>query len=890
MDIKYFKDTLEGLVENVAPKMQKATKVEKSITPNILDQSFQADLAAKKTKASEFLNSNSFKKISSNSVKNLNPNSAVTIFPKPVTIDQLKSDVYKRYTKEFEDLTGIKLKESDIKALAKETPRFQEIERLEQEMSKFGSKNYTVYGVVSQGGEEFSGFILGTTRISEDSPAVKLMQQQIKNLQGTTISGEELINLENAVTKSIPKNKTYLYSSDAEKPSVAGYYANKTGLSFINTRLSEINELQSTLIHEGLSHATDSILPEKVKQAYKDIIDILKLHPTIPDSSKWQELRATLTELKNKLAPDGNLTTLKNKISKMDSDDLAEVLKDINGYGWDYGQNLSWQPGYKEKTEVLKNAILTLPVGLLAILFGTQAIENSEVPSAKNGGIIKAQDGTRFLIIKEEPEFDYDESTFNFRHLNNEYEAEDLDAELNDLYYRGEIRNGELSKKARYQLQREYNLDNIALKETQEDLINAGYGHALLADLDNRDINDLTIDPQADEDTAILKEGGRMILKADIGAALRKTVGSLLDTLEDKGTSAAAKALFGTGKTKQMGVTITKTLQESAKLTKDPRIQILSEVATFSCKTQFKLPKQFTDYVSAIFKAPNASTSNFTFKVASPEDLEQLSPKLDIAIDSLKSMAKGEEFKFTEAMQDEILLKNKTSLITYPNSKADGDLARKLFTKIEKNKVLKEISNPEYIPFENQMPLKYQEYNAENIRNVQTALKDTREQLGFSQVPNETNPIQMTRINIGKSKGNYNLGYFTFTNNGELIPGAKSFNYQLHHITPMALIRAEAYIKNPKATGIQHLLNYQEVLKSKGPKSDYYKSNFGLLTEPQHLSSEGIHAVSKYDYYDLSKILQLSKSGRFSTLEDLISYYDGIKKKSLELLSASFYL
>lgn len=145
----------------------------------------------------------------------------------------------------------------------------------------------------------------------------------------------------------------------------------------------------------------------------------------------------------------------------------------------------------------------------------------------------------------------------------------------------------------------------------------------------------------------------------------------------------------------------------------------------------------------------------------------------------------------------------------------------------------------------------------------------------------------MTRINIGNSKGNYNLGYFTFTNNGELIPEAKSFNYQLHHIIPMALTRAEAYIKDPKATGMQHLLNYQEVLKSKGPKSDYYKSNFGLLTEPQHLSSEGIHAVSKYNYYDLSKILQLSKSGRFSTLEDLILYYDGIKKKSLELLSGS---
>jgi hypothetical protein len=59
--------------------------------------------------------------------------------------------------------------------LAEATDRFQDVARLEKEMSRLGSKNYTIYGAVSNYGSDYSGFILGTTKMNKDNPAIKLM-------------------------------------------------------------------------------------------------------------------------------------------------------------------------------------------------------------------------------------------------------------------------------------------------------------------------------------------------------------------------------------------------------------------------------------------------------------------------------------------------------------------------------------------------------------------------------------------------------------------------------------------------------------------------------------------------------------------------------------------
>ena len=466
---------------------------------------------AKKQRAANVINnSREFDTISSRSVKNLSKDSNIIIFPKPVTIDQLKNDIYRKYYREFEDLTGIKLSKDEVMNLAEATDRFQDVARLEKEMSRLGSKNYTIYGAVSNYGSDYSGFILGTTKMNKDNPAIKLMQEQIKNLRGTTISGDELNKLEDAVVNSVPKNKTYLYSSDNPSSNIGGYYHVDTGLSFVNTRVSTADELNSTTIHEGLSHATDELLPQNVKQAYQDIISALQLHPSIQDSTKWQELRATLNQLKNKLAPDGNLETLRNKLSTLDPHDLADLLEDINGYGQDYRINLLYTPGINEKASLLKKALLTLPASALAVLLGTQVVK-SETQSDE---ALKAQEGAKLpetFIINEEPELDYNEPEFIFRHLKDEYQAQDFDNDLNDFYYRGQITNGELSEKAKHKLQRDYNLNNIELNETFDDLYTAGLAKALTLDLE---------EPEEGNDTLTYKTGGRLIPKASGGREL----------------------------------------------------------------------------------------------------------------------------------------------------------------------------------------------------------------------------------------------------------------------------------------------------------------------------------------------------------------------------------
>ena len=425
----------------------------------------------KMQRAAQALNhSEEFDNLSSNSVKHLNKDSDITIFSKPVTIQQLKNDIYKRYAREFEDLTGIKLSKKEVMDLSEATYRFQDVVQLEEQMKRLGSKNYTIYGAVSTNfGSDFNGFILGTTKIDKDNLATKLMLEQIKNLRGSTISGEEFDKLENAIINSVPKNKTYLYSSDNPYSNVGGYFNHNTGLNFVNTRNNTSDTLKSTVIHEGLSHATDSVVPDKIRKAYTDLVETLNLQPNrrAVESKDWEEIRATFNELKNKLASDGKVSTLKKNVEKMDSNQLSQELSNINAYGQDYSDALTQSP--KEMADAFKKAIIILPATALSVLFGMDNTNQSEeVP--------KAQEGIKFPEVNE---LDYEEPVFTFRHLNDEYQAQDFDNDLTDFYYRGQINNRELSDKAKHKLQRNYNLNNIELKETIDDLHTIGLASVL---------------------------------------------------------------------------------------------------------------------------------------------------------------------------------------------------------------------------------------------------------------------------------------------------------------------------------------------------------------------------------------------------------------------------
>lgn len=121
----------------------------------------------------------------------------------------------------------------------------------------------------------------------------------------------------------------------------------------------------------------------------------------------------------------------------------------------------------------------------------------------KNGGIIKAQDGTKFLVIKDEPEFDYEEPEFNFRHLNDGLEAQDLDNYLTDLYYQKRIKYGQPDEDAIQEIQRHYNLSKDQIQETFDDLYNYGLGRVLTVDLENHPIEDVLSDTQQISETLV---------------------------------------------------------------------------------------------------------------------------------------------------------------------------------------------------------------------------------------------------------------------------------------------------------------------------------------------------------------------------------------------------
>ena len=119
------------------------------------------------------------------------------------------------------------------------------------------------------------------------------------------------------------------------------------------------------------------------------------------------------------------------------------------------------------------------------------------------------ENSPKTFVIPESIELDYEEPEFIFRHLPNEYAAQDFDNDLKSYYYQGRIKYGQLDEDAIQELQREYNLDKTQLQETFNDLFNAGYGESLVKDLEDK--------PVTTEEVNTYKEGGELIPKAMAG-------------------------------------------------------------------------------------------------------------------------------------------------------------------------------------------------------------------------------------------------------------------------------------------------------------------------------------------------------------------------------------
>lgn len=284
-------------------------------------------------------------------------------------------------------------------------------------------------------------------------------------------------------------------------------------------------------------------------------------------------------------------TASKEKLNKQISDYLERTKKDLEKeIPDDFDKMDSYQDSYE--TVVYNAGQMKSPQAV------TRDDEGNIIPLSqrddfsnpdmrfKGGGIIKAQDGTKFLVIKDEPEFDYEEPEFNFRHLNDELEAQDLDNYLTDLYYQKRIKYGQPDKDAIQEIQRHYNLSKDQIQETFDDLYNYGLGRVLTADLEDHPIEDVIPNAQQiDDETVVLKNGGQLIPKAQLGKVL-------------------AKAISSTGRLKEFGAETIQKLSASALATKDERVMELASIAKQSKAEHIPYPEEFVNYVDSLLKVP----------------------------------------------------------------------------------------------------------------------------------------------------------------------------------------------------------------------------------------------------------------------------------------------
>lgn len=532
-----------------------------------------------------------------------------------------------------------------------------------------------------------------------------------------------------------------------------------------------------------------------------------------------------------------------------------------------------------------------------------------------------------------------------FRHLKNVQLAQNIDQDLNEFFDKGEIQYGQLSKDARRELQRKYNLDQRQIKETLDDLYNAGLGKALIADLITANIN-----------LASFKSGG-VIQKCSIGSAIKKFAGEGLAGIEKNIIKETGEnvALQATGNTKVIGKATTEHLRKVAKATNDQRIKVLADFAEQCRDKGIKLPEEFNQFVDSIFKTPVATKTDkkiirvgkevtadpeiithngvsierptfdkikyktktihtgefkdkLEFKRTIPktqQELQELSPKIDEAINSLRSMMEGDSFKLTPTMMDEIYSKSKGRVQNFKDNKEQTGALRKLFGEIEYLTLVKRQLDSSYIypQAPSEELARFYNANAENIEWFKKIRNLAQHYVNDTAGKVQVTPLKITprkqQVAVYHREGDYvsflpkqimtkqdapYIKAYRLTIDGKPIKGTPTFNFEEHHSTPLSLMQAEAYLTNPNPRNtMEHVLTYQNQRKVNGSKDAHY-NKFLVLDKAEHTGVNGIHYNDKWSLQDLQRIKALARSGRFKTMDDLLYYYDRLKAQQLSYL------
>lgn len=279
----------------------------------------------------------------------------IQLFDRPYTTREIKQSLKNKYN--IEKFSDADLTKSSLAGISIDnngkfvgdvytSERMMSVDEMERLAKQAGSQDPKIYGIINDDGGDYSGFIMGNTKVSVNDPSVQLMLQQIEALPSTLKLPKQLSDSWSQQVKNEMKNSKPIYYYFSNKDTyVKGYHNPQDNSNFINIRDYNITpeKIKSSAVHEGVSHQTDPIFEwTPIDGEYTKILENLDVFNFKYDSSAhWYELRATMNELKNKYAPDGNLETLKRVLKSKSDGDLIQDLSEVNGYGLDYADALA---------------------------------------------------------------------------------------------------------------------------------------------------------------------------------------------------------------------------------------------------------------------------------------------------------------------------------------------------------------------------------------------------------------------------------------------------------------------------------------------------------------------------------------------------------------------
>ena len=169
-----------------------------------------------------------------------------------------------------------------------------------------------------------------------------------------------------------------------------GWYNRDTKLPYINPDRAE--DINSTFIHEALSHGTDNAV-ENIK-AFPDLdLTVADLYKPIANitnvegSNNWYEVRATLNQLRNLLIREGrvkNIEDIKNMPDELLNDFIERNLQDINKYGEDYIEALN-EVSEQVKMDWLRKVRLALRYLPATLPFVIDNKDENQIPKYSDG-------------------------------------------------------------------------------------------------------------------------------------------------------------------------------------------------------------------------------------------------------------------------------------------------------------------------------------------------------------------------------------------------------------------------------------------------------------------------------------------------------------------------